>query len=85
MTAEPTTERAPADSVDAAALARLHDYMRRAPGATERETEIARDAFVSGFRYGSAWGVRTSGALADQHFRSAVFMLADLFLNGREQ
>lgn len=66
------------DSVEAAALARLHDYMRREPLAAERELEVARDAFVQGFRYGARWSVRATSALSNPEFREAIAILSDL-------
>jgi hypothetical protein len=67
----------------AAALARLHDYLRRAPQATPEQEEIARDAFVEGFRYGARWAVFTTASLADPQLKKAIEVLADA-LRARE-
>lgn len=68
-----------ADSIEAAALARLHAYLRRAERddlVTDRDTDIARDAFVQGFRMGASWGIRTTSQLSSPTFREAIAVLA---------
>lgn len=65
-------------AVESAALARLHDYLRRAEPTTEGERLIASDAFISGFRAGCRWGVLTSGQLSDPRFREAIGVLAEV-------
>lgn len=75
----PLVERV-SSTVEAAALARLHDYMRREPSATEREETIARDAYVAGFTAGGRWALRTSSQLADPRVQAAVAVLAELLL-----
>lgn len=73
------------DSIDAAALARLHDYLRRAgPHATASDVIAARDAFMQGFRMGCTWGVRTTGKLSSPEFREAVTALADVVRGGSD-
>lgn len=70
------TLTAPADSIEAAALARLHNYLRRAQPVDDHDAEIARDAFVQAFRWGAAWGIRTTSQLSSPQFREAISVLA---------
>lgn len=65
-------------AVESAALARLHDYLRRAVELSEPQELIARDAWMQGFQSGARWTVRTTAALADPRFRECLVALAEL-------
>lgn len=72
------------DSVEAAALARLHDYLRRTGYSLNPSEEMpmdvlaARDAFVQGFKSGARWALLMSGRLASPEFREAIQAICDV-------
>jgi hypothetical protein len=67
-------------AVEAAALSRFWEYQRQ-PRRTDPEDtadDVARDAYLAGFRAGARYAIHLTSALADPQFQAAVQFLADL-------
>jgi hypothetical protein len=70
--------RPESSAVEAAAMSRLHDYLRRAQPVSEHDELIARDAYMAGFAVGGRWALVTSGRLARSDVQQAITVLAEL-------